>query len=166
LAERFWERVDKHGPVPPHRPQLGPCWVWTGATVGGYGVIGSGGSRESGAATLRAHRLAWELAHPGEAITEGAFVCHACDNRSCVRPDHLFLGTALENNRDMVRKGRQQRAERSGQAKLRWAHVRAIRERHATGGVTQQQLADEYGVTVGAISLIVRRSAWLEDDEA
>jgi hypothetical protein len=129
-------------------------------------VIGSGGSRTVGAATLRAHRLSWELAHPGEGIPKGVFVCHACDNPTCVRPDHLFLGTPLENNRDMVRKGRQQRSERSGRAKLQWPHVRAIRERYATGGVTQQQLADEYGVTVGAISLIVRRLAWLQDDES
>lgn len=88
------------------------CWLWTaGFTTVGYGkfAIGKDGRR----AILRdAHRMAWTLAN-GE-IADGMWVCHRCDVRACVRPDHLFLGTVTDNNVDMYRKGRgkRQRADR------------------------------------------------------
>lgn len=95
---RFWLKVNKNGPVPPHRPELGPCWLWTGARDrGGYGQFSG-----------RAHRWSW-LIHHGYRPGHGLFVCHHCDNPPCVRPDHLFLGTASDNARDMVAKGRQGR---------------------------------------------------------
>lgn len=89
LEQRFWLKVNK----------TGPCWLWTASQHSeGYGHI-------RGDKTMRkAHRVSWEL-HFG-AIPDGLFVCHHCDERRCVRPDHLFLGTALSNHRDMSRKGR------------------------------------------------------------
>ena len=99
IAGRFWRNVDKNGPVPEHRPELGNCWVWTLRVSRGYGRI-----------TIRgqfyfAHRLSWLLA--GREISEDKpFVLHRCDNRRCVRLDHLFLGTADDNTRDMMSKGR------------------------------------------------------------
>jgi hypothetical protein len=75
------------------------CWLWQGPTVGrGYGKVGFRGK------TARAHRVMWELAN-GE-IPAGLYVCHKCDIPSCINPDHLFLGTADENNKDMAQKGR------------------------------------------------------------
>lgn len=98
--ERFWAKVDKGGPAPAHRPELGPCWLWTAAlTEGGYGAF-----RVSRALSTTAHR--WSYEHDRGPIPDGVFVCHHCDVPQCVRPDHLFLGTLLVNNQDMFGKGR------------------------------------------------------------
>lgn len=78
----------------------GACWVWTGA----HGRNGYGQAVVQGH-TYKAHRVAWTIAHGP--IPEGLCVCHACDNRRCVRPDHLWLGTHQENQEDKIRKGRQ-----------------------------------------------------------
>ena len=88
--ERFWSRVDR---------SPGGCWEWTGRRArGGYGEIWWHGRDQ------RSHRVAWELLEGP--IPEGLFVCHHCDNPPCVRTSHLFLGTALDNNRDRQAKGR------------------------------------------------------------
>lgn len=89
-AKKFWANVDKSG----------ECWRWLGTPLltGGYGRL-----RVDGKAT-KAHRRAYELAVGP--IPAGLFVLHRCDNPICVRPDHLWLGTAADNNADMMRKGR------------------------------------------------------------
>lgn len=78
------------------------CWEWGGyknATNYGFTRVGGRGSKG-----VLAHRLSWQL-HFGE-IPEGMHVCHKCDNPPCVRPDHLFLGTNLDNIKDRIKKGR------------------------------------------------------------
>jgi hypothetical protein len=94
-ADRFWRKLDKDGPV---HPVLGTqCWVWTASLVGRYGGFVIGGR------LTKAHRVAWALTHddPGS-----MHVLHRCDNPLCARPDHLFVGTQLDNVRDMDAKGR------------------------------------------------------------
>lgn len=107
IAERFWSWVDKAGPVV--RADLGPCWVWTGGRRKGYGAFRHA---ESGVdAVEEAHRFAYRTTRG--AVPDELYVCHRCDNRSCVNPDHLFLGTHDDNMRDMVGKGRQKNGPRS-----------------------------------------------------
>lgn len=86
---RFWAKTDRSG----------ECWLWTGAkNPAGYGSFSMNGTNDM------AHRTSWTLTYGP--IPEGMFVCHHCDNPPCVRPDHLFLGTALDNMLDKVAKGR------------------------------------------------------------
>ena len=87
LERRFWSKVDNSG----------DCWEWRGAiSKSGYGSFGAMGK------TMRAHRMAWILAR-GE-IPAGMCVCHSCDNKKCVRPEHLFLGTQRDNLDDAMKK--------------------------------------------------------------
>lgn len=100
VARRFWAKVDKDGPKPSHRPELGPCWIWTSTSIpGGYGQFWLNGKYE------RAAYVALLLT-PGTDLSGGPFTCHHCDNPPCVNPGHLFSGTPLDNMRDMVAKGR------------------------------------------------------------
>lgn len=88
--EVFWSRVDKDGPLPVRRPELGPCWVWTNALDdNGYGSITINGQR------FYAHRYSYALLV--EPIPDGLQIDHLCRNRACVRPDHLDPTTNREN---------------------------------------------------------------------
>ena len=136
LADRFWEKISRN-------PVTG-CWEWQGARAPkGYGMFQVGGGR-----ARRANRVAWELVRG--LIPEGQHVCHRCDNPPCVNPDHLFLGTNLENRRDSVAKGRNARGERSGHAKLtdvQRAEIAALRD----AGVPGSEIASRFGVTRGCV---------------
>lgn len=152
LEERFWAKVDVRG--------QGECWTWRGArTRAGYGEL-NGGARGTG--MLYAHRVSYEM-HFGP-IAAGLFVCHRCDVRECVAPHHLFLGTAADNNRDMLAKGRHSRegqpGESNGFARLTEDDVRAIRTRYTGARGEMTALAREFGVTLTNVSLIVKRKAW------
>jgi hypothetical protein len=119
LLPNFWSKVDK----------TDSCWNWT-ASVNhhGYGQINGGSSKIK--MTYKAHRLSW-LIHFG-AIPDGLIVMHRCDNRRCVNPEHLFVGTYADNTADMMAKGRQAKnnglkGELNPCAKLTNAQVREIR---------------------------------------
>lgn len=92
ISERFWEKVDKSG----------DCWLWTAAlSPEGYGTLSVGGRGEG---MVSAHRVSWQLAFGPIPVDKE--VCHHCDVRPCVRPDHLFLGTRKDNMIDCSNKGR------------------------------------------------------------
>lgn len=142
VADRFWAKVDKSG----------DCWLWTAGCSGdGYGAFKDGGRK------VGAHRWAW--AESNGPIPPGQDVLHSCDTPKCVRPSHLFLGTVVENQRDMVDKGRSLFGERNNKAKLTTATVTEIRSL-AAEGVQTMDLARRFGVGRIAIRRIVRRVTW------
>jgi hypothetical protein len=137
------------------------CWEWQGArSPKGYGAINDGNGR-----ARRAHRIAWEIySHWNNPIPPGLQVCHHCDSPACVNPAHLFVGTPADNTADMIEKGRQLipvvKGESHGGSRLVENQVLEIRRLYSTGGFTQQQLGNLFGVTRSAISLIVRHKKW------
>ena len=92
-AERFWSKVNKDGPVPSNRPELGKCFVWTRGTTDGYGSFFPGD--DSGRQSMRAHVWAWE--QKNGPVPEGLEPDHLCRNTLCIRLTHLELVTHREN---------------------------------------------------------------------
>lgn len=126
------------------RPELGPCWEWNaGRHRNGYGKIFDG---ERTATTHRVAYRAWR-----GSIPEGLAVLHQCDNRPCINPDHLFLGTIADNHADMIAKGRA-----NSPTKLTDEQVAEILAAYTGTRGQQTELARAYGVSGATISLIVR----------
>lgn len=169
-AERFFNLV-----MP--EPNSG-CWLWYANTYPlGYGCFKYKGR------TVRAHR--WAYNHFVGPIPEGIYVCHRCDIKCCVNPDHLFLGTHADNTADMVRKGRhswakdRERAmagirkacevqrqtgsravgERMPNAKFVEAEIKDVRLLSKSGW-SNSQIARKFGVSRPAIWAIVNNRAW------
>ncbi len=156
-ARVFWSRVDKNGPVPRHAPELGPCWLWTGSVDAGtrygrfYGLKGM----------HLAHRFAWFLTH-GK-WPDKPYVCHACDNRLCVNPDHHFEGTAQDNNDDMTKKGR---ANRVGWPALSSPkQVVAIRILWETERFTIKDLSEIFSISDKRVESAIYKWANVSDKE-
>lgn len=163
IEERFWSKVDINGPVPTHCPHLGPCAIWTGLKIKtGYGRIGRG--RANGGMIL-AHRLSW-LLHFKFLIPE-LHVLHHCDNPSCIRATHLFIGTDADNVRDMCLKGRHANTagllagELHPESKLTWQQVGEIRQMYIKGITKQRDIAAQFNVSQRLIWNIVNNKAWI-----
>lgn len=130
------------------------CWEWIGfIRWNGYGTFGMGGR------SIPAHRFAYERAKG--AIPEGLFVCHSCDNRRCVNPDHLWVGTQADNLADMAAKGRAHKgptlhSEAHPKAKLTKDKARAIRSDPRPA----HQIAPEYGISKSLVWGIKKGTNW------
>lgn len=130
------------------------CWLYTGPRdLGGYARIQVTEGQRTGV-----HRLAWEQAN-GRPVPPGMEVCHRCDVRHCVNPDHLFLGTPAENSQDMVAKGRQCLGTKNTAAKLTPDQVRDIRSRVAFRGY-KKALSAEFGVSPSLIKQVRAGRVW------
>ncbi len=162
IIQRFWSKVDKGDGT--------GCWNWIG-TMGrkGYGKFAIRDKEPL------AHRVSYwmHFGDPGKLL-----VCHHCDNRRCVRPDHFFLGTDLDNARDREAKGRRKpsrgndhylrknpekapRGEGNGNHKLTAEQVLEIRASYIPRKVSCKKLADKFGVSSGLIHHILVRKIWV-----
>lgn len=129
------------------------CWLWQGLVRSdGYGYALFAGAKR------RAHRVAWMLFR-GE-IAPGLAVCHKCDVRACVNPEHLFLGTAADNARDMVAKGRNLRGEKHRSAKLTAEQVSRIKAMLVEDRMYVSEIAREFGVANTTIHAIKAGKTW------
>lgn len=149
LDERFWAKVDRRGPD--------ECWEWQARrNMHGYGTF-----QLQAKQSKLAHRVCWQITN-GE-IPDGISVCHRCDNPACVNPAHLFLGTHLDNMRDMFAKGRRTAAHgnRHHWSKLCSCAVMAIRAL-ASEGVSQRDLARRFGVSRNCARSIIHGETWKE----
>lgn len=121
------------------------CWLWRGCrTSDGYGRAHAGEFRTAGSKTALAHRLSW-LLHNSD-IPDGQYVCHRCDVRPCVNPDHLFLGTAKDNTQDCIAKGRARRGRLRGQEHGRARLTEKDAREVLASKDSDQALADRFGV--------------------
>lgn len=149
VEDRFWGKVEK----------TSTCWNWKASlSKDGYGEISDNGIMRL------AHRVSWEL-HNGK-IPENMCVLHHCDNRKCVNPSHLFLGTNYDNVRDCINKNRAKKArgENVKTSKLNESDVINIRKLYSSGNYTFAEIAKGYGVKYNAISRIVKRASWKHVD--
>ncbi len=139
------------------------CLEWHGyKDVYGYGVllVSIDGVKKN----KKAHRLSYEQTH-GD-IGEGKLVCHKCDVRNCIEPTHLFLGTAADNNKDMMNKGRYRSGgkphygEKNPKAKLTRLQVDSIKVLFKYG-ITQKQIANSLSMHKSSIQRIASGKNWV-----
>lgn len=152
-AIRFWRFVDK----------AEGCWEWSGPRFPtGYGFLKDSSTKRN----RMAHRVSWEI-HYGP-IPKGLHCCHRCDNRSCVNPAHLFIGTAKDNMVDRDRKGRQapHHGEFNGRAKLTEAVRLEIIREYSSGGVSYDKLAKKHRVSKTGIANLLRGKSWKHQEPA
>lgn len=139
FLKRFWSKVSVG--------DSGECWEWLAAkNEAGYGVINKGNHRVD-----RAHRISWRVANKRD-IPTGLFVCHHCDNRSCVNPGHLFIGTNHDNIKDMVSKGR-------NKTKITGKDVAAIRNRYKNGD-TLSEISKDYDISKTNALCVITGKTW------
>lgn len=158
LEDRFWALVDSKEPD--------ECWPWLGPVdKDGYGNfhirVGELGLAKN--TKVHANRLAFRLTH---GRWPNGFALHGCDNPGCcnaVNSEHVHEGSPARNMQEKVLRDRHPAHMRSGTnstARFTWDQVQEIRARYAAGGVTQYQLAEEYGADQGNISLIINHKIY------
>ena len=148
ISERFWDKVNKLND--------NDCWEWTAGTYSnGYGQFFDGEHK------IGAHRFSYEL-HHGKINDKKILVCHKCDNRKCVNPNHLFLGTQKINMRDMLLKGRKVNASKKGTLNGRTIvtekEVLEIRAKYIYKKYGAKRIGLEYGLSETQVLNIVNNA--------
>jgi hypothetical protein len=153
--ERFWKHVNKNGCI--KSLELGNCWEWIGRkTKDGYGRYRIDYSE------VMAHRYSYKLVHVDYDMSYDYNILHKCDNPSCVRPEHLFIGTQSENILDSYHKGRRtQIGESNADAILKESDVLEIRKRYKSGeSISKIHLDYEKLVTFYNIRAVCYNQSW------
>ena len=143
LKELFWKKVDKSG----------PCWVWIASTLKSNGRGQFPTARRYGFSSS-AYRFSWQL-HYGN-IPTGEFICHRCDNPLCVKPEHLFLGTQLDNMRDAREKGRTAWGERNPRSTSNEKLIQEVRNFPGT----HQEASDHFRIPRRRVISYRRGESW------
>jgi len=132
IIKRFWKYVDKCGP--------NDCWEWVGfVKPGGHGRFWIKGKSHG------THRVSWAIAHHIWPIPKGLQINHFCDNKSCVNPAHLYLGTQEENTQDA--------------SHLTPENIKKIRHLHNIG-YSRKQLSQQFNITTRSIGRICNHKTW------
>lgn len=159
VTDRFWSRVNKIGPIPKHCPELGRCWIWTGARKVVQGKKRYGELHVNGK-TVSAHRLSYTLKYGP--VPKGKHILHHCDNEPCIRPTHLYAGTSGQNLKDAYARGLRKPIQMKGEdhplAKLTWVEVRKIRALH--GRKNADRVAAQFKVSRFAIEDVWYGRSW------
>lgn len=138
------------------RKDSASCWEWSGAHLSsGYGKLSYGKTQDV------AHRVSYRTFRG--AIPDGLVVCHTCDNKKCVNPAHMFLGTLKDNNYDCIQKNRHvvgRIGTEHSMAKLSESDVREIRDLIASKVMQQKDIAKAYGITPSNLCHIKTRKLW------
>lgn len=146
VIDRFWAKVDKKSDD--------ECWEWKASRFpNGYSKFWHIGENISG------HRFSF-LLHHGK-IPKGMFILHSCDNKPCINPSHLSLGTPKDNSADMRAKGRSAKGVRIGNSKLTDEKVRRIRELFATGKYTLKAMGTLFGINLTNVHRIIHFKIWV-----
>jgi hypothetical protein len=157
LKQRFEEKINYNGPLPHSNavfkyPELKDtfCWVWTGYKIKGYGHVWFNKWN------IRAHRVSILLYGGINQLDRESLICHKCDNRACVNPLHLFVGTYLQNTEDMQDKGRQKWGYAKKFEKLSLEDIEDIKLLYQDKNTTLKQLSISYGVSQTLIHYIIK----------
>lgn len=150
--DRFFEKVRK----------TDNCWIWTGGKYyNGYGQFFQNPNK------IVAHRFSYIL-HYGE-ISKDLMVCHKCDNRECVNPHHLFLGTQSDNIKDMVNKGRQVKTSRvgeiNGNSKINEKTVKEIRRLYRETDMGARLIGLKFGLSETQTFRVIKGESWKNIDK-
>ena len=151
LEYRFWIKVDKENSLTFYNGTK--CWEWTAKIdKDGYGSIRNNNK------WLRAHRVSYYFANGEYPI--GELVCHHCDNRKCVNPDHLFKGTHLQNTADMIKKGRVSQGQSRYNSKVSENVVLQILDLYYNSHLFQKDIGKIFSITRENVGYIVRGNTW------
>lgn len=145
IVKRFWSKVCKE--------DTNECWMWIGC------VNGSGyGSFKTSYKSNMAHRFSWELVN-GK-IPNGLEILHKCDNRLCVNPNHMDIGTSKDNMRDMINKGRSGVGDKNSMSKYTELDVLRIKKAYKKGISTYESVGKLFGISWGHVRQLVLCTRW------
>lgn len=145
IRERFWEKVKK----------TDDCWLWiAGVNTSGYGTIGQRKPRKTRLAT----HVLWELL--GRPRRQEECLLHTCDNRRCVKPDHLYVGTHQQNMADRDARGRTAKGQNKKASKLSPVAVMAMRQERICSSITYKELGQKYGVCGEVARRAINGQTW------